>query len=314
MIAVRIKYMGRDFIDLWNLDPEEAWYIVRRIAKVKGGEERIGEPLRGKNIALLFTKPSTRTRVSFEVAINQLGGNCFFLQENQLQLSRGEDVKDTSRTLSRYLDGIIIRTSSHSWLEEFARWSSIPVINALTDKSHPCQILSDVFTLYEKFGEDIKNIKIAYLGDGNNVCNTWLVGAGLFGLNLFVATPEDYGPDSYYLQAGLDLSNFTGGNVYLTTNPEEAVRDADVVYTDVWFSMGQERDPEKLESLRKFQVNDELLSKAKENVLVMHCLPANKGEEITEEVFERFADFIFTQAENRLHTQKVLLEFLFTQR
>lgn len=305
--------MKRDFIDLWNLDPEESWYLIKRTEEVKSGGD-LKQVLKGKNLGLLFTKPSTRTRVSFEIAVNQLGGNAIFLQEKELQLSRGEDVKDTARTLSRYLDGIIIRTHSHTWLEEFSRWSDIPVINALTDKSHPCQILSDVFTLYEKFGEGIKEIKIAFVGDGNNVCNTWIVAAGLFGLNLFVATPEDYGPDSYYLQAGLDLSNFTGGNIYLTTNPVEAVKDADVVYTDVWFSMGDERGDEKLEALKPFQVNDELLSKAKDSVLVMHCLPAKKGEEITEEVFERFADFIFTQAENRLHTQKALLEFLFTRR
>ncbi len=304
--------MKRDFVDLWNLDPEESWYIIRRTREIKEGGE-IQRVLEGKDLGLLFTKPSTRTRVSFEVAINQLGGNAIFLQERELQISRGEDVRDTARTLTRYLDGIIIRTHSHTWIEEFTRWAGMPVINALTEKSHPCQILSDVFTLYEKFGEGIREIKIAFVGDGNNVCNTWLVAAGLFGLNLFVATPEGYGPDSYYLQAGLDLSNFTGGNIYLTTNPVEAVKEADVVYTDVWFSMGDERREEKIEALRPFQVNGELLSKAKDSVLVMHCLPAKKGEEITEEVFEKFADFIFTQAENRLHTQKALLEFLFTQ-
>ncbi|RLJ70025.1 ornithine carbamoyltransferase [Hydrogenivirga caldilitoris] len=303
--------MKRDFIDLWNLDPEEAWYIVKRVKSVKQGDEELNNVLSGRNIALLFTKPSTRTRVSFEVAINLMGGRPLFLQEGHLQLSRGEDVKDTARTLSRYVDGVVIRNNSHTWLEEFAKWSKVPVINALTDKSHPCQLLSDVFTLYERFGDGVKDIKIAYVGDGNNVCNTWLVAAGLFGLNLFVATPEGYGPDSYYLQAGLDLSNFTGGNVYLTVNPLEAVRDADVVYTDVWFSMGDSRDEEKLNTLKPYQVNEELLSHAKPEVLVMHCLPAKKGEEITEEVFEKHADFIFNQAENRLHTQKVLLEFLF---
>ncbi len=304
--------MRRDFVDLWNLDPEEGWYIVKRTDEIKQGEEP-ERVLEGKSLALLFTKPSTRTRVSFEVAISHLGGNPVFLQESHLQLSRGEDVRDTARTLSRYINGVVIRTHSHTWLEEFTKWSTVPVINALTDKSHPCQLLSDVFTLYERFGDDIRRIKIAYVGDGNNVCNTWLVAAGLYGLNLFVATPEGYGPDSHYLQAGLDLSNFTGGNVYLTTNPVEAVRDADVVYTDVWFSMGDSRDEEKYEALRPFQVNLQLLSHAKEDVVVMHCLPAKKGEEITEDVFERFADFIFTQAENRLYTQKALLEFLFTQ-
>ncbi len=305
--------MKRDFIDLWNLDPEEGWYIIRRTKEIKERKDKIGRVLEGKSVAMLFTKPSTRTRVSFEVAINDLGGNSIFLQESHLQLSRGEDVKDTARTLSKYIDCVIVRNHSHTWLEEFSKWAEVPVINALTDKSHPCQLLSDVFTLYERFGEDIKNIKIAYVGDGNNVCNTWLVAAGLFGLNLFVATPESYGPDSYYLQAGLDLSNFTGGNVYLTTNPVEAVRDADVVYTDVWFSMGDQKNEEKFQALKPFQVNDELLSHAKDSVLVMHCLPAKKGEEITEEVFEKHADFIFMQAENRLHAQKVLLEFLFTQ-
>ena len=303
--------MKRDFIDLWNLDPEEAWYIVKRTLKVKKGEEDQDRVLEGKNVAMIFTKPSTRTRVSFEVAINFLGGNAIFLQEKELQLSRGESAQDTARTLSRYVDGCIIRNHSHHWLEEFAKWAEIPVINALTEKSHPCQVLSDVFTLYEKFGEGVKNIKIAYVGDGNNLCNTWLVAGGLFGLNLFVATPEDFGPDSYYLQAGLDLSNFTGGNVYLTTNPREAVRDADVVYTDVWFSMGDDSQDLKREALKEFQVNSDLLSMAKDSVLVMHCLPAKKGEEITEEVFERYSEFIFLQAENRLHTQKVLLEFLF---
>ncbi|NPA41192.1 MAG: ornithine carbamoyltransferase [Aquificae bacterium] len=303
--------MKRDFIDLWNLDPEEGWYIVKRTREVKEGREELSKILDKKHLALLFTKPSTRTRVSFEVAIGELGGRSMFLQETQLQISRGEDVRDTARTLSRYVDGVIVRNHSHAWLEEFSKWAEVPVINALTDKSHPCQLLSDVFTLYERFGEDTKRLKIAYVGDGNNVCNTWLVAAGLFGLNLFVGTPEDYGPDSYYLQAGLDLCNFTGGSIYLTTNPVEAVKDADVVYTDVWVSMGDENREEKLEALKPYQVNEELLSHAKPDVVVMHCLPAKKGQEITEEVFEKFADFIFTQAENRLHTQKVLLEFLF---
>ncbi len=303
--------MKRDFIDLWNLDPEEAWYIVKRTKEIKKGKEDPGRVLEGKNLALIFTKPSTRTRVSFEVAINSLGGNSIFLQEKELQLSRGESAQDTARTLTKYIDGVIVRNHSHTWLEEFAKWSGFPVINALTNKSHPCQVLSDVFTLYERFGEDIKNLKIAYVGDGNNVCNTWLVAGGLFGLDLFVATPESFGPDSYYLQAGLDLSNYTGGNVYLTTNPVEAVRDADVVYTDVWLSMGDDSEDSKREALKDFQVNDKLLSHAKEGVVVMHCLPAKKGEEITPEVFERHSEFIFTQAENRLHTQKALLEFIY---
>ncbi len=305
--------MKRDFIDLWNLDPDEAWYLVKRTKEIKEKRNSLKGLLNNKTVALLFTKPSTRTRVSFEVAVYELGGNSIFLMENHLQLIRGEDVKDTARALSRYVDCVVIRTHSHSWLEEFARWATVPVINGLTEKSHPCQILSDVFTLYERFKDNIKNIKIAYVGDGNNICNTWIVAAGLFGLNLFVGTPEELAPDSFYLQAGLDLCNFTGGNIYLTVNPLEAVKDADVIYTDVWFSMGENRKEEKLAILKDFQVNTRLLSKAKNEAVVMHCLPAKKGEEITEDIFEKFADFIFLQAENRLHTQKALLEFLFIQ-
>jgi len=298
-------------VDLWDISPEEGWEIIRWAKAIKEGIDK-GKYLQGKNLALYFTKPSTRTRVSFEVAINQLGGHAIFLQEGNLQVARGEDLKDTARTLSRYLDGIIIRTDSHKKLEEFAKYADIPVINALTDMSHPCQILSDVFTLYEAFGEDIKNIKIAYVGDGNNVCNTWLVGAGLFGLNLFVATPEGYEPSSLYYQAGEDLCKITGGSIYLTTNPIEAVKEAHVVYTDVWVSMNQDRNEEKIQALMPYQVNSSLLSHARPEVKVMHCLPAKKGEEITEEVFEAYADFIFTQAENRLHAQKALFKFLFS--
>lgn len=291
--------------------PRGRWEIIRWAKAIKEGIDK-EKYLQDKNLALYFTKPSTRTRVSFEVAINQLGGHAIFLQEGNLQVARGEDLKDTARTLSRYLDGIIIRTDSHKKLEEFAKYADIPVINALTDMSHPCQILSDIFTLYEAFGEDIKNIKIAYVGDGNNVCNTWLVGAGLFGLNLFVATPEGYEPSSLYYQAGEDLCKITGGSIYLTTNPIEAVKEAHVVYTDVWVSMNQDRNEEKIQALMPYQVNSSLLSHARPEVKVMHCLPAKKGEEITEEVFEAHADFIFTQAENRLHAQKALFKFLFS--
>jgi ornithine carbamoyltransferase len=301
--------MVRHFIDLWDITPDEGWRILLDTQDIKKGKDT-QKYLLERNVGLFFTKPSTRTRVSFEVAVNQLGGNAIYLAEQNLQISRGEDLKDTARTLSRYLDCVVIRTDAHRKLEEFAKHSTVPVINALTDMSHPCQVLSDVFTLYEVFKEDLRSIKIAYVGDGNNVCNTWLVAAGLFGLNLVVAVPEGYEPSSYYYQAGEDLCRITGGSIYITTNPVEAVKDAHIVYTDVWVSMNQERNEEKLKVLMPYRVNAELLSYAKENVKVMHCLPANKGEEITEDVFERFADFIFTQAENRLHTQKALLKFI----
>ena len=301
--------MKRDFIDLWDLTPEEAWEIVKLTKEVKEGKKDLGKPLTGKNVALLFNKPSTRTRVSFEVGINQLGGNSLFFQEKELQISRGEDVKDTARTLSRYVDCIIVRNHSHTWLRELGKYASVPVINALTNLSHPCQILSDVFTLYETFGEEMKNLKIAYLGDGNNVCNTLLVGAGMFGLKLFVATPEGYEPNSYYFKKAEEFARESGADVVLTHDPKEAVKNADIVYTDVWISMGEEG--KSLEVFKPYQVNETLLKEAKPSVRVMHCLPAKKGQEITEEVFEKNADFIFTQAENRLHTQKTLLAFLF---
>lgn len=301
--------MKRDFIDLWDLSPEEAWQIIKITKEVKEGRKDLGQPLKGKSVALLFNKPSTRTRVSFEVGIYQLGGNSLFFQEKELQISRGEDVKDTARTLSRYVDCVIVRNHSHIWLREFGKFASVPVINALTNLSHPCQILSDIFTLYEFFGESLKNLKVAYLGDGNNVCNTLLVGAGMFGFNLFVATPEGFEPNSYYLKRAEDFAKETGAKIVLTHSPKEAVREADIVYTDVWISMGEEE--KSLEVFKPFQVNEELIKESKSSVKVMHCLPAKKGQEITEEVFEKNADFIFTQAENRLHTQKTLLAFLF---
>ena len=202
-----------------------------------------------------------------------------------------------------------MRNHSHTWLKELGKFASVPVINALTNLSHPCQILSDVFTLYETFGEEIKNLKVAYLGDGNNICNTLLVGVGMFGLTLFVATPEGYEPNSYYFKKAEDFAKESGANIVFTHNPTEAVKDAVIVYTDVWISMGEEN--KSLEIFKPYQVNENLLKEAKTSVKVMHCLPAKKGQEITEEVFEKNADFIFTQAENRLHTQKTLLAFLF---
>ena len=303
--------MKRDFIDLWDLSPKEGWEIVKKTLRVKKGEEDLGKPLSGKTIALLFTKPSTRTRVSFEVGIYQLGGNSLFFQEKELQVSRGEDAKDTARTLSKYVDGVIVRNHSHSWLKEFAHYASVPVINALTNMSHPCQILSDIFTLYEHYGENMNDLKIAYVGDGNNVCNTLMVGAGMFGLKLFVATPEGYEPNANYYKKALEFTIESGGKVEVTNDPIEAVKDADIVYTDVWVSMGEEG--KSVDVFLPYQVNEKLLSNAKDSVRVMHCLPAKKGQEITEDVFEKNAEFIFTQAENRLHTQKVLMEFLFRE-
>ncbi len=302
--------MKKDFLCLSDITSDEGWEIVENALRFKRGEKN-SEILEGKVVGLLFAKPSTRTRVSFEVGITKLGGKALYMTSSQLQMSRGEDIRDTARTLSRYLDGIVIRTYAHAWLEEFARYSDKPVINALTDFSHPCQILADVQTIYELFGERIKEIKIAYVGDGNNVANSLIVGAGLFGLKLYVATPSGFEPNAKAYQLGLELSKQNGGEIVLTNDPVEAVENANVVYTDVWVSMGDTNGDQKVQFLKPFQVNEKLLKHAEENVKVLHCLPAKKGQEITEEVFEKHKEEIFLQAENRLWAQMALMDKLF---
>jgi ornithine carbamoyltransferase len=303
--------MKKDFLCLSDITPEEGWKIVETAIEFKK-RNKTSKVLENKNIGLLFSKPSTRTRVSFEVGINKLGGRAVYMTSNQLQISRGEDIKDTARTLSRYLDGLVVRTYAHAWLEELTKNASVPVINALTDFSHPCQTLADVQTIYEYFGENIKNIKIAYVGDGNNVANSLIVGAGLFGLKLYVATPSGYEPNAKAYKLGLELAKQTGGQIELTNNPYEAVENASVVYTDVWVSIGDTDGDQKIQFLKPFQVNENLLSKAEPDVKVLHCLPAKKGQEITEEVFEKHAEEIFNQAENRLWAQMSLMHYLFS--
>ena len=303
--------MKKDFLCLSDISPEEGWEIVKNAVEFKKGK-RQSEALRDKNLGLLFAKPSTRTRVSFEVGINKLGGRAVYMTSSNLQISRGEDVRDTARTLSRYLDGIIIRTYAHAWLVEFAKYSSVPVINALTDFSHPCQILADVMTLYEIFGESIKDRKITYVGDGNNVANSLMVGAGLFGLNLTVASPPGYEPNAMAYKLALELAKETGAKIEIVNDPVEAVRNASAVYTDVWVSMGDSNGDVKTQFLKPYQINEELLKFAEPDAVVMHCLPAKKGNEITEEVFEKNAEVIFNQAENRLWAQMALMEKLFS--
>jgi ornithine carbamoyltransferase len=304
--------MKKDFLCLSDITPLEGWEIINRALDFKKGK-RHSEILKNKNLGLLFSKPSTRTRVSFEVGINRLGGRAVYLTSSQMQISRGEDVKDTARTLSRYLDALIVRTYAHAWLVELAQYASIPVINALTDFSHPCQILADVMTAYEYFGEDTKKIKIAYVGDGNNVANSLLVGAGLFGLHLVVATPPGYEPNAMAYQKALELAKHTGGSVQIVNDPLEAVKEASIVYTDVWVSMGDTDGDTKIKFLQPYQVNERLLSYAAPDVKVFHCLPAKKGQEIEEDTFEKHAEEIFNQAENRMWAQMALMEMLFEQ-
>ncbi len=301
--------MKRDFLNISDLTKEEVLEVVKYAGKLK--KDRFSDQsLKGKSIGLIFMKPSTRTRLSFEVGVYQMGGQPLYITGSSTQLSRGEDIKDTGRVMSRYLDGIVIRTYSHSEIERLAKYFDGPVINALTDYLHPCQILADLQTIYEQLGT-LKNIKIAYIGDGNNVANTWLIAGGLIGLNVSVATPEGYEPSGKAVYEAVNLCKTSKGEILLTNDPVEAVKDADVVYTDVWVSMGQEGEKEKKEHFRGFTVDIELLRYASKKAIVMHCLPAHKGEEITEEVFEQFSDVIFEQAENRLHAQKALMSLLF---
>jgi len=262
--------------------------------------------LEGKTLAMIFQKSSTRTRVSFETGMYQLGGQAQFLSERDLQVGRGEPVEDTARVLSRYVHGIMIRTFAQKEVEDLAKWGSIPVINGLTDFAHPCQILADLMTIRE-YHKTLDGIKLAYIGDGNNMCNSMIVGCLKCDMNISVAVPKGYEPHADVLAFAKAYPNaFT-----LTTSPEEAAADADVLVTDVWASMGQEDEAQKrIKDFAGFQINHQLLSHAAEKAIVLHCLPAHRGEEITAEVFDAHANVIFDEAENRLHAQKAVMAIL----
>lgn len=258
--------------------------------------------LKGKKLGMIFQKASTRTRVSFEVGIYELGGYGLFLSSNDLQIGRGEPVQDTARVLSRYLDGIMIRTFEQKEVEDLAEYGSIPIINGLTDYAHPCQVLADLMTIREYKGS-FKGLKMAFVGDGNNMANSLMVGAIKTGMEFAIACPKGYEPDAELMKWAKENGTFT-----ITDNVKEAAKDADVVYTDVWASMGQEGEKAKREkAFASFQVNEENLSVAKPDVMCLHCLPAHRGEEISEETFEKHAKEIFDEAENRLHAQKAVM-------
>ena len=259
--------------------------------------------LAGQSLGLIFAKSSTRTRVSFETGIYQLGGQGIFLSSNDIQLGRGETISDTAKTLSRYLDGIMIRT----FAEKLAKNSSIPVINGLTDLYHPCQALADLFTIQEKKG-DLAKIKLAYIGDGNNMAHSLLLAASQVGMDISIASPEDYQPQSEVLTLANDLAKVSSSKIELVTEPKEAVERADVVYTDVWASMGDEDEVETREkAFQNYQVNNELMELAAAKPLFLHCLPAHRGEEVTAEVIDGEDSVVFDQAENRLHLQKAIM-------
>jgi ornithine carbamoyltransferase len=299
----------RDFLTLWDLSTAEIDSLLKRALKLKAGADAGKCPLIGRSIGLVFEKASTRTRVSLETGIYQLGGQPIYMNPQEIQLGRGETVADSARTLSRYLSAIAIRTYSHRRLEEFAEHSSVPIINALTDLHHPCQALADLMTILEKKGR-LKGVRLAYIGDGNNVANSLIEAASRMELDLSIACPEGYEPDADVLERARPEA---GSEIIILREPREAAGRADVVYTDVWVSMGNETEAEdRKKKFRNFQVNEALLSCAKGDVAVMHCLPAHRGEEITDEVLDGPRSVVFDQAENRLHTQKALLEFLLT--
>jgi ornithine carbamoyltransferase len=297
----------RDFTKLLDINKEEGRYLLERAHFLKElrKEGRMHKPLANKSLAMIFEKASTRTRVSFEIGMWELGGYATYLNTSETQIGRGEPVNDTARVLSRYVDAIMIRTYAQSKIEELARWSRVPLINGLSDLYHPCQILSDLFTI-EEFRGNFEGLKIAYIGDGNNVANSWLEASILFGLDFSIATPEQYEPDASLLEKARQNPRFA-----LLHDPFEAVKGADVVYTDVWVSMGQEEEKEeRANAFASYRIDAKLLANAGKDVIVMHCLPAYREKEISNEVFEKHEDVIFAQAENRLHCQKALLEWL----
>ncbi|KEQ25299.1 ornithine carbamoyltransferase [Paenibacillus tyrfis] len=306
-LAVQLR--GRDFIGLVDYAPEEIQYLIELAVELKR-KHKAGEayqPLKGKTLGMIFEKSSTRTRVSFEVGMYQLGGHALFLSKNDLQIGRGESIHDTAQTLSRYLDGIMIRTFAHRTVIELARAATVPVINGLTDLSHPCQALADYQTIYEKKGR-LQGLKVAYIGDGNNMVHSLLMGAAKLGVNFAVATPEGYEPDSEVLRQCKESAAKMGATIHVGADPKEAVADADVIYTDVWASMGFEAEQKEREiAFKNYQVNDELVKYAKKDFLFMHCLPAHRGEEVSEGVIDGPNSVIFDQAENRLHAQKAVM-------
>jgi len=267
-------------------------------------------PLKGKTLGMIFEKPSTRTRVSFEVGMFQLGGFPLYMSPKDLQIGRGETIADTAKVLSRYVDGIMYRAFSHSNMVELARNATIPVINGLDDLEHPCQILADLLTIKEHKG-DFAGLKMAYVGDGNNVCNSMMLGCAITGISLDVGCPMEYMPDEKIFEKASQIAQEKGSHLHMMPNPSEAARDADILYTDVWVSMGDEAEKAKREAqFAPYQVNSELVAMAKPDCVVMHCLPAHRGVEITDEVLDGSHSIVFDQAENRLHAQKAILAIL----
>jgi ornithine carbamoyltransferase len=301
--------MKRDLLTILDLSIAEIDALLQRsiLLKEQLQKDELQPSLKGKTLALLFDKPSTRTRVSFEVAMYQLGGQVIFMSSRETQISRDESLQDTAMVLSRYVDGLVVRTFDHANVEELARCAEIPVINGLTDLYHPCQVLGDIMTVREKKGE-IQPLRVTWVGDGNNVAHSWINAAAQMRFKLVLACPPGYEPEQDILRRAQELA---GDRVHLVHDPVAAVAGADVINTDVWTSMGQDEErQQRLAAFRGYQINGDLVSKAKSDVIVMHCLPAHRGEEITDEVMDGPNSVVLDQAENRLHFQRALLDWL----
>jgi ornithine carbamoyltransferase len=295
----------RDFLSLTDLSRAEILHTLELAEALRTGRYT-AMPLAGKTLAMVFAKSSTRTRVSFEVGTYQLGGHALFLSSRDIQLGRGEPIADTARVLSRYVDGIMVRTYAHGEVEELARFASVPVINGLTDLLHPCQLLADLLTMRQAFGPELERLRVAWIGDGNNMANSWINAAYRIGFQLQLACPEGYEPDREILERAR-----TAANVKLVREPLEAARSAHVVNTDVWASMGQEEETtQRAADFHGYRVDADIMSAADERAIFLHCLPAHRGEEVTDEVIEGPQSRVFDEAENRLHAQKAILAIL----
>ncbi|MGB8002100.1 MAG: ornithine carbamoyltransferase [Anaerobacillus sp.] len=303
---------GKDFLTIDQLSSEEIYYLLKEAEQLKKFQKEgiPHEELKGKVLGMIFEKSSTRTRVSFEVAMLQLGGHALFLSSKDIQLGRGETVEDTANVLAGYLDGVMIRTFGHETIERFAKASSVPVINGLTDTHHPAQILADLLTIIEHKGE-LNGLKVAYFGDGNNVAHSLIEGAAKVGMHFVIACPSGYEPDEVILAKANEVAKENGSFIQVTCDPLEAAKGADVLITDVWASMGQEDEQVEREGVfEPYQVNKELCINAHENYIFMHCLPAHRGEEVTADIIDGPHSVVYQEAENRLHAQKALLKLL----
>ena len=309
----KAQHLPKDLLTVADIPRKKVQDLITLAKRLKAthGKGRPVFPLRGKTLGLIFEKPSTRTRVSFEAGMNQLGGQALFLASEKIQLSRGESLADTAKVLSRYVDGLVVRTFDQSALEEWAQHTSIPVINGLTDHCHPCQALADLLTIVENKGR-AKGLKLAYIGDGNNITHSLLEVGAKVGMHVSVGCPQGYEPDNNIVKRAKTEGAKTGATIEITHDPMIAAKNADAIYTDVWISMGQEDEhQQRMAAFTPYQVNNQLMKKAKPNAVVLHCLPAHRGEEITAEVLDGPQSVVLDQAENRLHIQKaILLEWL----